>query len=70
MNTGAAESTINTISLIVIFPIMFSNYFSKKGKKKLKKVPNDSKQYEPTGLIHRKGPIAHVYFILVHKISR
>jgi len=32
----AAESTINTISLIVVFPITFSKYFSKKSKKRAK----------------------------------
>ena len=32
----AAESTINTISLIVVFPITVSNYFSKLSKKKRK----------------------------------
>ena len=31
---GAAESTINTISLIVFLPITFSKYFSKKVKTK------------------------------------
>ena len=41
----AAESTINTISLIVVFPITFSNCISKISKKKVKNVPNDSKQY-------------------------
>ena len=30
LGPGAAESTINTISLIVFFPITFSKYFSKK----------------------------------------
>ena len=32
----AAESTINTISLLVVFPITFSNYFSKISKKSAK----------------------------------
>ena len=41
----AAESTINTISLIVVFPITLSNYFSKISKQKVKNVPTDSKQY-------------------------
>ena len=45
LHAGAAESTINTISLIVFFPITFSKYFSKKSKNKVKNVPNDSKQY-------------------------
>ena len=49
-----AESTITTISLIVVFPITFSNYFSKISKEKVKNVPNDSKQCYTTGLIHRK----------------
>jgi len=52
-----AESTSNTISLIIVFPITFSKYFSKKSKKKRKMPQMIAKNIKRQFLLLEKVPL-------------